>query len=65
MTIVSPCRQLCRMGEDRLCDGCGRTLEEIGAWLTYSGRERAAVMARVAGWRMRDDDPTRSDESPR
>ncbi|HMN84504.1 MAG TPA: DUF1289 domain-containing protein [Bauldia sp.] len=27
-----------------LCLGCGRTLAEIGGWLTLSAEERAAVM---------------------
>jgi len=27
------------------CMGCGRTIEEIGAWMSYSDAERARLMA--------------------
>jgi uncharacterized protein len=49
----SPCRQVCRMGVDGLCDGCGRTLEEIASWLHFTPPERGAVMLRVRAWEPR------------
>jgi predicted Fe-S protein YdhL (DUF1289 family) len=27
------------------CAGCGRTLEEIGGWMTYTDAERGGIMA--------------------
>jgi predicted Fe-S protein YdhL (DUF1289 family) len=51
--IPSPCRQICRLGPDELCDGCGRSLTEIARWGVLSAAERRAVMDRVAGWRIR------------
>ena len=43
--IESPCIMVCSI-DDRtgFCFGCGRTREEIGAWLTYSPDMRRAVM---------------------
>lgn len=30
-----------------LCQGCGRSLTEIGGWMSYSDAERARVMAEL------------------
>jgi predicted Fe-S protein YdhL (DUF1289 family) len=38
------------MGTDGLCDGCGRTIEEIVVWLRLTPGQRRAIMARVEGW---------------
>ncbi|MGH7630888.1 MAG: DUF1289 domain-containing protein [Gemmatimonadales bacterium] len=50
---VSPCRQICRLGTDGLCDGCGRTVDEIAAWLWLSASQRRAIMNRVEEWEPR------------
>ncbi|TKT79158.1 DUF1289 domain-containing protein [Aquamicrobium sp. LC103] len=43
--IESPCILVCSMDmATGYCFGCGRTRDEIGAWLTYSPQERRAVM---------------------
>ncbi len=54
--IVSPCRQICRMGSDGLCDGCGRTLQEIALWGALPKSGRQTVMDRVSGWQPRPPD---------
>lgn len=51
--LPSPCRQVCRLGADQLCDGCGRTLSEIARWTALTPAERAVVMTRTAGWTIR------------
>lgn len=61
--IESPCRNVCRLGADGACDGCGRTIKEIGGWLAMTAAERARIIARVAGWSVRG--PTNSGENPR
>ncbi len=48
--IPSPCRQICVLGHDNHCDGCGRSLDEVRRWLTMTPTERLIVMARVADW---------------
>ena len=43
--MESPCIKICTYDPATgLCQGCGRTLEEIGAWFSMSDAERRAVM---------------------
>jgi predicted Fe-S protein YdhL (DUF1289 family) len=45
-SVESPCIKICTYDpESHLCRGCGRTLEEIGAWFSMTDTERRAVMA--------------------
>lgn len=44
--IESPCILVCSIDmKTGYCFGCGRTREEIGAWLTMTGQQRRDVMA--------------------
>lgn len=44
--IESPCVQVCVVHpEARICTGCFRTIDEIGAWSRMSPAERAEIMA--------------------
>jgi predicted Fe-S protein YdhL (DUF1289 family) len=46
--MESPCIQICAYDPDTgLCRGCGRTLEEIGAWFSMMEGERRAVMEKL------------------
>ncbi len=46
--MESPCIKICTYNpETGLCQGCGRTLEEIGAWFSMSDQERRAVMEKL------------------
>ncbi|MGU9979109.1 DUF1289 domain-containing protein [Phreatobacter sp. HK31-P] len=48
--IESPCIRLCRMHPRHgLCEGCGRTLAEIGGWLSMSAGQRCTIMAALPG----------------
>lgn len=48
--IESPCVKLCVVHpEARLCVGCHRTIEEIGAWSRMTSVERQAIMADLPG----------------
>jgi uncharacterized protein len=55
LPIVSPCRKVCVIGGDGLCDGCGRTLAEVASWRGFSAQQREQVMRRVSGWRVRGE----------
>jgi hypothetical protein len=55
--IESPCRQICRLGDDGRCDGCGRTLDEVARWSSLAPAERRVVMQRVKDWTPRPPDP--------
>lgn len=43
--MISPCISLCILDpETELCEGCGRSLEEISHWSRMSDEQRRAVM---------------------
>lgn len=42
----SPCVKICVIDPvSKLCEGCGRTLQEIAQWSSMSEAQRLAVMA--------------------
>lgn len=46
MAIESPCILVCAIDDKTgYCFGCGRTRDEIAAWLDFTPVERRAVMA--------------------
>lgn len=46
--IESPCIKICVVHpKSRLCTGCLRSIDEIGAWSRMSAQERRAVMAEL------------------
>lgn len=50
MTISTPCISVCTLDRaGRLCLGCGRTIEEIGAWASLNEEARQAIMALLSG----------------
>ena len=57
--VPSPCRGTCRLAPDGLCDGCGRTMQEIADWIELGAEARRRVMDRVAGWAPREPSPRR------
>jgi uncharacterized protein len=43
--IESPCILVCSIDlATGFCFGCGRTRDEIGAWMLYSPEQRTAIM---------------------
>lgn len=46
--IESPCTNVCVIDERTgYCEGCGRTLEEIAAWSSYTTAERRRIIAEL------------------
>ena len=45
--VLSPCVGICTVNESGLCQGCFRTLREIGDWLIYSAEQRKCLMETV------------------
>ncbi|WP_159948155.1 DUF1289 domain-containing protein [Rhizobium sp. 18065] len=44
--MESPCILICSIDDKTgYCFGCGRTRDEIGAWIGYSDAERRNIMA--------------------
>jgi predicted Fe-S protein YdhL (DUF1289 family) len=50
--VASPCVSVCRMRDDGVCAGCGRTLGEIAEWSLASDDRRRAILDRIAGSRL-------------
>ena len=43
--MISPCVRLCVLDPaDTVCEGCGRTAEEIAHWIEFGDAERRAIM---------------------
>jgi predicted Fe-S protein YdhL (DUF1289 family) len=48
--MITPCIKLCAIDPGtRRCAGCGRTLTEIGQWISYSDEERRRIMCELPG----------------
>jgi Predicted Fe-S protein len=48
MTVESPCILVCSIDmKTGYCFGCGRTGDEIAAWLDFTPEERRRVMAEL------------------
>jgi len=39
----SPCIRMCTLNQDEICIGCGRRLEDIMAWTSYSNVQREQI----------------------
>ena len=45
--VPSPCVGICTVNAHGFCEGCFRSLSEIGDWLTYSPERREYLMETV------------------
>lgn len=44
MAMKSPCIRMCTLNENDVCLGCGRLLNEITSWTSYSDQKRQALL---------------------
>ena len=44
--VASPCVSVCALGEDDVCTGCQRSIEEISRWSRMDNVERRQVLLR-------------------
>lgn len=56
----SPCIGVCAIGDDGLCEGCLRSLDEIARWGEMADHERAQIYAALAK-RKHGNDPKGSE----
>jgi predicted Fe-S protein YdhL (DUF1289 family) len=49
--VASPCIGVCRLGDDDICEGCLRTLDEIAEWSSVGDDRRRAILDAVAARR--------------
>jgi len=45
--VLSPCVGICTVDPDGYCEGCFRSLHEIGSWLSFSHEQREFLMDAV------------------
>ena len=45
--VRSPCINICELGNDRICKGCHRSLEEIAAWSYASIEQRSQIVSKA------------------
>jgi predicted Fe-S protein YdhL (DUF1289 family) len=43
----SPCIGVCTTLYDEICQGCGRTLNEVSNWVFFTDEEKATVWKRI------------------
>lgn len=48
MIVRSPCIKICQMDpETGLCEGCFRTMDEIGRWTMYTEEQRKEIRIQI------------------
>ena len=54
--MESPCKKICKLGNyislgsELVCIGCGRTIDEIRDWTTYTDEKRKEIMEKLDGY---------------
>jgi len=46
-SVDSPCVDICKLDSDFVCEGCGRTIEEVLKWPEYTDQQKLAVLNRL------------------
>ena len=49
--MKTPCKRICVLVDNRLCEGCGRTWEELREWSFYSDKQRAEIIERLKNFK--------------
>lgn len=60
---TSPCVNVCVLDAARICEGCGRTLDEIARWGGMSAAEQWQVVDRLEQMRQQRQDATTPESS--
>lgn len=59
---ASPCTNVCRLdARGRVCVGCGRTIDEIAGWPSFTASERRQVIDRLERLRRGDGGSARGE----
>jgi predicted Fe-S protein YdhL (DUF1289 family) len=49
--MKTPCKRICVLVDYKLCEGCGRTWEELREWSFYSDKQREEIMERLKNFK--------------
>ena len=45
--VKSPCINICQVNLDGVCQGCGRTTDEIASWWSMTSEEKQQVLENI------------------
>lgn len=45
--VTSPCINICKLDENKICIGCFRNIEEITNWTSYSNEEKLTIIQQL------------------
>jgi predicted Fe-S protein YdhL (DUF1289 family) len=49
--MKTPCKRICVVVDNKLCEGCGRTWEELRDWSFYNDKQREEIMERLKNFK--------------
>ena len=47
MPMKTPCKRICVIVDNKLCEGCGRSWKEIVDWSFYTDKQRDEIIERL------------------
>lgn len=47
MSVESPCINICKLDDNKICSGCRRTIDEIAGWIKFTDIEKLKVLQRI------------------
>jgi len=45
--VRSPCINICKLNENKICIGCHRTIDEIANWTKYTEKEKIKIIQNI------------------
>ena len=45
--MITPCVGKCKLDQNGICIGCGRSVQEIAEWINMTDQERQLIMDRL------------------
>ena len=49
--MKTPCKRICVLVDNKICEGCGRTWEELRDWTFYTDKQRDEIMERLKNFK--------------
>lgn len=47
MNIKNPCNRICKINEKNICEGCGRTWDQVRYWNIYTNDKKSEVLYKL------------------
>lgn len=49
--MKTPCKRICVIVDNKICEGCGRTWDELRDWTFYTDKQRDEIMERLKNFK--------------